>query len=213
MDNLKKKFETRCTKFPSFYIEMCTVYIVHFFCTHYGRKMLAVLTIGSKSTFKYRTHACYFGVPQGSWLCSLFFLIFINNFINDLPYFLDLSRKLFADDTTLYLTGDDINQLQKDFSKRASDVIFWCEINRLDIDWKKTFAMIITNKRVIIPKEILNHRIPFQVVDSFRLLWVTIDRKLSFVDHVSNVFKSVNQNLFWIKSFSIWLEVTILHCR
>ena len=38
-------FETRCTKFPWFYIRMCTVYSVHFVCAHYGRKMLAVLVL------------------------------------------------------------------------------------------------------------------------------------------------------------------------
>jgi hypothetical protein len=135
------------------------------------------------------------GVPQGSCLGPLFFLIFIN----DLTHFLDLATKKFADDTTLYLTGDDINQLQKDFSKRVSVVISWCENNRLDINWKKTFAMVITNKRVAIQKEIFINGQPVQVVDSFRLLGVTIDRKLSFVDHASNVCKSVNQKLFSIK--------------
>ena len=36
-------FETRCTKFASFCIGMCTVFSVHFVCTHYGQKVLAAL--------------------------------------------------------------------------------------------------------------------------------------------------------------------------
>ena len=51
---------------------------------------------------------------------------------------------------SLYLAGDGINQLQEDFSNRVSDVISWYVINRLDINWKKTFAMITTYKRVMI---------------------------------------------------------------
>ncbi len=42
------------------------------------------------------------GFPQGSVLGPLFFSIFIN----DLSYALDLSSKLFADDTTMYETFD-----------------------------------------------------------------------------------------------------------
>ena len=42
--NKKIFFTTRCTKFPSFYIGMCTMYSVNMNCTHYDRKMLVALT-------------------------------------------------------------------------------------------------------------------------------------------------------------------------
>ena len=59
--------------------------------------------------------------------------------------------------------------------------------------------MVITNKRVTIQKEIFINEQPVQVVYSFRLLGVSIERKMSFVDDASNVCKSVNKKLFSIK--------------
>ena len=47
------------------------------------------------------------GVPQGLILGPLFFLILIN----DWPYLINLLCKLFADDTTLYKEGIEINLL------------------------------------------------------------------------------------------------------
>jgi hypothetical protein len=61
--------------------------------------------------------------------------------------------------------------------------------------------MIITNKRIIRPTEIQvgNAHVKVKVVDSFKLLGVTIDEKLNFSKHVSNVRKIINFKLFGIK--------------
>ena len=71
------------------------------------------------------------GVPQGSALGPLFFLIFIN----DLPFFLkELSSKLFADDTTLYKSAGNIDALIAEFRRDLLPFIEWCKFNRLDIN-------------------------------------------------------------------------------
>ena len=84
----------------------------------------------------------------------------------------------------------------------------WCQFNKLDINWSKTFFMFITNKRVKLPKEITvgsklvndkSEDIKVSVVDSFKLLGVTIDNKLNFGEHCSNLKKIVNKKLFSIK--------------
>ena len=88
-----------------------------------------------------------FGGSTGKLPWPTFFLIFIN----DLPFLLDLAVKLFADDTTLYLVGEELSSLVVNFNKHLTSVFDWCATNRIDINWEKTFAMFVTNKRVLLP--------------------------------------------------------------
>jgi len=55
------------------------------------------------------------GVPQGSVFGPLFFLLFIND-LAFLPQ--GLSSKLFADDTTIYSSGTDLDGVMKDFQSK-----------------------------------------------------------------------------------------------
>ena len=136
------------------------------------------------------------GVPQGSILGPLFFLIFIN----DLPLLVkDLDCKLFADDTTFYHSEPSLNHLIREFTDRIKPLFVWCSKNRIDINYSKTYCMFITNKRVVIPNNIeLNGHI-VEVVDKFKLLGITIDNKLNFRNHVADLSMIINTKLFSIK--------------
>jgi hypothetical protein len=65
------------------------------------------------------------GLPQGSVLGPLFFLLLIN----DHAYILDLMCKLFADDTTLGDCDKDLNTLINRFKDRLKPLLEWCEFN------------------------------------------------------------------------------------
>ena len=143
------------------------------------------------------------GVPQGSVLGPLFFLIMIN----DLAFIIDLLCKLFADDTTLGDYDKDLDTLINRFVKKLKVLLEWCDFNKLDINWSKTYFMFVTNKRIKPPKEIIidtkivNNKtvdIKVSVVTSFKLLGVTLDNKLTFIEHCSNIKKIVNKKLYSI---------------
>ena len=114
---------------------------------------------------------------------------------------------MFADDTTLYDADQDLNILINRFLAKIKPLLDWCFFNKLDLNWSKTYFMFVTNRRVKLPSEIsvkqlINNKtveVSVKVVNSFRLLGVTLDNKLNFSEHCSNLKKVINRKLFSIK--------------
>ena len=83
------------------------------------------------------------GVPQGSTLGPLLFIIYTN----DLPKATKLQVKLFADDTNLTASHHSENLLEKFVNSELQKISYWMKINKLSINYNKTEHIMITNKR------------------------------------------------------------------
>ena len=85
------------------------------------------------------------GVPQGSILGPLLFLIFIN----DLPLVLQnyIVVDLFADDTTFYDFQFDKTQLETNLQHALNLLRFWCRQNGMVLNTDKTKVMLITSRQ------------------------------------------------------------------
>ena len=86
------------------------------------------------------------GVPQGSILGPLFFLIFIN----DLPLSLETSItsvNLYADDTTIYDVQPNKEKLEGNLQKSLTLLDKWCKENGLLLNTDKTKVMLISSRQ------------------------------------------------------------------
>ena len=95
-----------------------------------------------------------FGVPQGSILGPLLFLLFIN----DLPDSTNLYVKLYADDTFLCSQNKDIGMLERTVNIELDKVFVWLASNKLTLNISKSKYMIVTKKRIIPPLNILGNK-------------------------------------------------------
>ena len=89
------------------------------------------------------------GVPQGSVLGPILFIILIN----DLVYYLEeLYSILFADDTTIGSFNVNAEEAITKMGKEIENILNWCKFNKFNINWSKTYGMFITNqKSIVIP--------------------------------------------------------------
>ena len=93
------------------------------------------------------------GVPQGSVLGPLLFLIYVN----DLSCVSEILNPItFADDTNLFLTGKNINEMYELFNSELEKVYQWFLLNKLTINLDKTNYMVFRPHNLNIDTSSLN---------------------------------------------------------
>lgn len=128
------------------------------------------------------------GVPQGSVLGPLFFVIFIN----DLPLVLKNSRyKIFADDFKLYITfqrqSKDAQQL---FQSDITSVLQWASENQLLIAESKCAILHLGCNNPRYPYYMGNTKIPTTL--TIRDLGIMMSHNAKFTEHLSKIVKAAS---------------------
>ena len=129
------------------------------------------------------------GVPQGSVLGPLLFLLYIN----DLPLASQLLTKLFADDTVLIFSADNLNDLQILINNELRAIHQWMTSNKLSLNYDKTKYMLVhrRNDRAVLNLYIDDNKI--KQVQSIKYLGVIIDEKLSWKEHIKTVESKISK--------------------
>ena len=169
---------------------------------HYGIRGIANKWIGSYLMNRYQyvningTNSDYMnvlcGVPQGSILGPILFILYINDMCNVSTL---LKPILFADDTNLFYSGKDIKELCSVVSIELDKLCTWFQVNKLSLNTAKTNFMVFTNKSCDDTYHVCMNGLLLSRVFVTKFLGVHMDSKLDWNDHINIVRNKIAKNV------------------
>ena len=174
------------------------------FNTYLTNRKQQVAINNCKSDFKQISY----GVPQGSILGPLLFLLFIN----DLPlYTSNVFTDLYADDTTLYDVQDSMEQIDNNLQSSLNNLQIWCRNNGMILNSSKTKVMLVTTyqKRQRLTNDHLDltyNKESLNMISNDKILGVFVDNNLTWSNHIKHLTKKIASSIWLLSKIKKFLS-------
>ena len=146
------------------------------------------------------------GVPQGSVLGPLFYIIYANDLANIVT---NCKMAMYADDTVLYISSKNFDVSVEKMQRDINSLSQWCAMNGITVNTTKTKVMVFgsNNNLSKIPQfELKFGDAPLQAVTSYTYLGIPLDNRLTYNLYVSKIISSVTAKLKQFKRMRRFLN-------
>ena len=180
---------------------------------HKAHKILSSYLAGRKQYGKIRNSCSSLenvrmGVPQGSILGPILFIIYIN----DLPKLSgNMTCLSYADDTAIIVKSRSIEQLQQTVDSLSTDISEWFRANFLSINVSKTYTQHFANCFTEFKLNVELNGIPVKEKDNIRYLGVIIDKSLKFNGHIDHICSIIGRNIGIISRIRFCIDNRTAH--
>ena len=146
------------------------------------------------------------GVPQGSILGPMLFLVYVNDISSVIK---NCKYQLYADDTVIYSTNQNLNVGTEVVEQDLNRFVSWCKGNALTVNIKKSKHVIFGLKSQT--RKIHNHvmsmdQMRLERVSSYKYLGVQLDMNLNFHKYLQDCIQRASYKIYMLSKIRYYID-------